>query len=65
MSDEDFDRLVMASSLYRQYCAERESISRHQKRIENEQHHPITFETALVDWMLKCRQNWRREHPQQ
>ena len=61
MSDEDFDHLVTHSSIYRQYQAERASIVRHQKRIEQKEDRPVNFETALVDWMLKRRQSWLRE----
>lgn len=53
MTDEDFDDLVMHSSVYRHYQAERESITRHQQRIEQKEHRHIDFETALVDWLLK------------
>ena len=61
MSDEDFDRLVTGSSIYRQYEQEKASISRHQKRIEATQEREVNFETALVDWMLKRRRSWLRE----
>ena len=61
MSDEDFDRLVTGSTLYRQYAAQRQSIIRHQQRIEHREHRAVDFETALVDWMLKRRRSWMRE----
>ena len=61
MSDEDFDRLVTKSSLFKQYQAEKASIARHQKRIEQREDRPVDFETAMVDWMLKRRPSWLRE----
>ena len=61
MSDEDFDQLVTKSSVYRQYRDEEASINRHKKRIEATEHRAISFETALVDWMLKRRSSWLRE----
>jgi predicted class III extradiol MEMO1 family dioxygenase len=53
MSDEDFDELVVHSSVFKHYQAKRESIARHQQHIEKTEHCRIDFETALVDWMLK------------
>jgi len=64
MSDEDFDQLVVGSSLFKQYQAERESIARHQRRIEKSEHRDVDFNTALVDWMLKRRQTWLSERAQ-
>ena len=58
MSDEDFDRLVTGSSIYRRCQAEKASIARHQKRLKLEEHRDVNFETALVDWMLKRRKLW-------
>lgn len=52
MSDEDFDELVVHSSVFRHYQANRESITRHQAHLEQTEHRRIDFETALVDWML-------------
>ena len=53
MSDEDFEDLVMHSSVFRHYRANRESITRHQAHLEQTEHRRIDFETALVDWILK------------
>ena len=52
MSDEDFDDLVVHSSVFRHYQANRDSITRHQAHLEQTKHRRIDFETALVDWML-------------
>lgn len=65
MSDDDFDNLVTHSSIYKQCEAERESIVRHQKRLELATHRQVDFETALVDWMLKRRRSWLLERTQQ
>ncbi len=61
MSDEDFERLVAHSSIYKRYQEEKASIARHQKRIEEDEHRRVDFDTALVDWMLKRRRHWLRE----
>ena len=53
------DSILMSSSLYREFLAEREEILRH-KWIESEKAgYDIGFERALVDWMMKYRSDWR------
>lgn len=48
------------SSLYQEFLAEREEILRH-KWIESEkQGKDIGFERALLDWIRKHRENWRK-----
>lgn len=48
------------STLYQEFLAEREEILRH-KWIESEkQGKDIGFERALLDWIRKHRENWRR-----
>lgn len=52
--------LLKNSSLYREFQAEREEILRH-KWIESEKAgRDIGFETALTDWIVKHRTNWRK-----
>jgi len=52
--------LLVRSSLYREYLAEREEILRH-KWIESEKAgRDIGFDRALIDWLLRHRGNWRR-----
>jgi hypothetical protein len=48
------------SSLYQEFLAEREEILRH-KWIESEkQGKDIGFERALLDWIRKHRESWRK-----
>lgn len=56
----DARELVVNSSLYREFQAEREEILRH-KWIESEKAgYDIGFERALTEWILKHRLKWRR-----
>jgi hypothetical protein len=57
----DSKTVMMNSSLYREFLAEREEILRH-KWIESEKAgHDIGFEKALLDWIVKHRSGWRQE----
>ena len=48
------------SSLYQEFLAERDEILRH-KWLESEKvGEDIGFERALLDWIRKHRQNWRK-----
>lgn len=52
--------MLEASSLYKEFRAEREEILRH-KWIESEKAgHDIGFEMALTDWIVRHRCKWRR-----
>lgn len=52
--------LLMNSSLYREFQAEREEILKH-KWIESEKAgHDIGFEHALTDWIVHHRSKWRK-----
>ena len=52
--------LLINSSLYREFQAEREEILRH-KWIESEKAgRDIGFEQALTDWIVKHRLSWRK-----
>jgi hypothetical protein len=56
--------VMMNSSLYREFLAEREEILRH-KWIESEKAgYDIGFERALLDWIVKHRSSWRRARRQ-
>lgn len=60
----DTKDLMMNSSLYREFLAEREEILRH-KWIESEKAgHDIGFERALLDWIVKHRSSWRKNRKQ-
>lgn len=55
---------VKQSSLYQEFLAEREEILRH-KWIESERlGYDIGFERALLDWIRKHRDGWRRSRRQ-
>ena len=52
--------LLVNSTLYREFQAEREEILRH-KWIESEKEgRDIGFERALTDWIIKHRNTWRK-----
>ena len=52
------------SSLYQEFLAEREEILRH-KWIESEKlGRDIGFERALLDWIRKHRESWRKARKQ-
>lgn len=56
-SDRSF---AQRSSLYQEFLAEREEILRH-KWLESEKRgKDIGFERALLDWIRKHREDWRR-----
>ena len=55
---------VKQSSLYQEFLAEREEILRH-KWLESERlGYDIGFERALLDWIRKHREDWRRSRRQ-
>ena len=54
------DNFAARSSLYQEFLAERNEILRH-KWIESEKAgRDIGFERALLDWIRKHREKWRR-----
>lgn len=55
---------VQRSSLYQEFLAEREEILRH-KWLESEKAgQDIGFEKALLDWIRKYRDTWRKNRKQ-
>ena len=57
-SKQDF---AQRSSLYQEFLAEREEILKH-KWLESEKlGKDIGFERALLDWIRKHRESWRKE----
>jgi hypothetical protein len=57
--------LLVRSTLYQEFLAERAAILRH-KWLESEKAgHDIGFENALVSWVVHHRAGWRRERRQQ
>jgi hypothetical protein len=59
MAESTVDPLLMNSSVYQEFLAEREEINKHKWFRSEEAGHDIGFEAALVDWMLKHRAEWR------
>jgi len=60
-------KLLQESSFFRECLAEREAISQHRRAIGQSSDHEVSFEEALVDWMMKKRGAWlknRRSHRQ-
>jgi hypothetical protein len=58
------DFVVRHSTLYQEFLAEREEILRH-KWLESERlGYDIGFERALLDWIRKHRDDWRRSRRQ-
>ncbi|MEM8953129.1 MAG: hypothetical protein AAGD22_03165 [Verrucomicrobiota bacterium] len=53
------DSLLKNSSLYKEFLAEREEILRHKWLKSEETGKDIGFESALLDWMLNHRADWR------
>ncbi len=60
MSSYISDPLLEKSSLYREFLAELREIERHKWFKSEQAGHDIGFETALVDWSLNHRAEWRR-----
>jgi len=61
----DSKDMVMKSTLYQEFLAEREEILRH-KWLESEKAgHDIGFERALLDWIVKHRAKWREARRKQ
>jgi hypothetical protein len=59
-STDSSDDFAKRSTLYQEFVAEREEILRH-KWIESEkQGRDIGFERALLDWIRKHRDDWRK-----
>lgn len=48
------------SSLYQEFLAEREEILKHKWLESEKKGKDIGFEKALLDWIRKHRENWRR-----
>ena len=59
MAETPEDSLLINSSLYREFLAERDEINKHKWFRSEEAGHDIGFEAALVDWMLNHRAEWR------
>ncbi len=50
-------------SLYRVYQLQYEEILKHQKIESEKAGHDIGFDLALLDWTLKHRAGWLKDHP--
>lgn len=63
-TEQQTDFVVRHSTLYQEFLAEREEILRH-KWLESERlGYDIGFERALLDWIRKHRDDWRRSRRQ-
>lgn len=51
-------------SLYQQFLDEREEILKHKWFESEKQGYDIGFEKALLDWMTKYRENWKKQYKQ-
>jgi hypothetical protein len=58
------DSLLLGSSLYREFLAEREEIQRHKWFESEKAGQDIGFETALVSWVVHHRARWREARRQ-
>jgi len=47
------------SSLYREFLEEREEVLKHKWLESEKKGYDIGYSTALIDWILKHRTNWR------
>lgn len=50
------------TSLYQEFLAEREEIMRHKWLLSERAGIDVGFETALVDWVLNFRAEWKKEY---
>jgi hypothetical protein len=48
------------SSIYREFLEEREEILKHKWLESEKKGRDIGYSTALIDWILKHRSNWRK-----
>lgn len=56
--EQDMDRILTHSLLYKNFLSEREEILKH-KWIESQKYgYDIGFERALIEWNMKHRLNW-------
>ena len=59
---EKADETGKIKSLYQQFLDEREEVLRHKWIRSEEAGHDIGLETALIDWTLNCREEWKKEY---
>ena len=52
--------LLRKSNLYAEFQLERQEILKHKWLLSEQAGHDIGFETALTDWFIHHRSNWRR-----
>ena len=48
-------------SLYQEFLAERDEIMRHKWLLSETAGSDVGFNTALLDWVLNCRPEWKKE----
>jgi len=50
---------IYNSSLYKEFIEEREEVLKHKWLESEKKGYDIGYSTALIDWILKHRKNWR------
>ena len=58
------EQFARRSSLYQEFLAERDEILRHKWLESEKQGRDIGFERALLDWIRKHREDWRKARRQ-
>ena len=48
-------------SLYEEFLAEREEVLRHKWLMSERAGVDVGFESALIDWTLSCRSDWKKK----
>ncbi|MDA8908856.1 MAG: DUF4032 domain-containing protein [Verrucomicrobiales bacterium] len=48
-------------SLYQEFLAERDEVMRHKWLLSEQAGSDVGLETALVDWVLNCRTEWKKD----
>ncbi|MDF1658473.1 MAG: DUF4032 domain-containing protein [Verrucomicrobiales bacterium] len=48
------------SSLYQEFLAERDEVMRHKWLLSEQAGSDVGIETALIDWVLNCRTEWKK-----
>ncbi len=62
MADQTIDdEVIKRSSTYQEFLAEREEIMKHKWLCSESAGHDIGFDTALVDWTINHRSEWKKK----
>ncbi len=58
IADSRTDPILRQSSFFRHCLAERDAINRHRRSLSDQATKEVSFDEALVDWMVKKRAQW-------